>query len=652
MMKLRLFLLSFLILFTELALIRWIPAYVRPVGYFSNLILLGAFLGMGVGLLWSHSRHSWFSLFPPGLLLLLVIISLLRVEVIINSPSEIFFHSFGSSEPQPPVNAQIILPFIFVLVSSVFALISQELGKALALFKPLTAYSLDIAGSLGGIAIFSLLSFQHTSAWVWFVVIGATAVILIKQKRSSLWTAGIGVLCLVAATILAYKETTGSLWSPYYKITVAQYVNGYVVNVNNMGHQFIRQWEGAEPFYSTVYNVFPKAHFRRILIIGAGSGDDVAIALAKNPGVERIDAVEIDPIILSLGQELNPDHPYANPKVHVTVKDGRNFLERSHEKYDLIIFALTDSVTLTSQMSAIRLESFLFTKESFQQVKNHLTDDGVFVLYNYYREQWLVDKIAGMLLTVFHMPVYARLYGDLGFAATLIAGPKTAELAGKSEVIRYVPWTPLSPATDDWPFIYLQTKELSPFYIQLILILTIISVVAVLPALVKRHRIQFNLRLFLFGAAFLLLETKNLVTFDLLFGATWYVNALVFTAILLSVLIANLISSRFSIRPLWILYVLLFTSLAFNAFFPTTTLFLFAKETRYALASLLYFAPIVIANLIFSQIFKSTRDSAIALGCNLLGAVFGGFLEYSALVVGYQALFVLTGILYMFTLFV
>ena len=52
------------------------------------------------------------------------------------------------------------------------------------------------------------------------------------------------------------------------------------------------------------------------------------------------------------------------------------------------------------------------------------------------------------------------------------------------------------------------------------------------------------LDLFFMGAAFLLLETKNVVQFALLFGTTWFVNSLVFAGILLSVLAAVEIARR------------------------------------------------------------------------------------------------------------
>jgi len=60
----RTFLASFLVLFLEIALIRWMPAYIRLLSYFSNFILLASFLGIGLGCLLAPVRARLFSWFP------------------------------------------------------------------------------------------------------------------------------------------------------------------------------------------------------------------------------------------------------------------------------------------------------------------------------------------------------------------------------------------------------------------------------------------------------------------------------------------------------------------------------------------------------------------------------------------------------------
>ena len=97
----------------------------------------------------------------------------------------------------------------------------------------------------------------------------------------------------------------------------------------------------------------------------------MAIALSK--GAKHIDAVDIDPRIMDIGVEKNPDHPYDDPRVTRHVNDGRAFLETTDTKYDLILFALPDSLALVTGASQIRLESFLFTEQALTAARDHLT---------------------------------------------------------------------------------------------------------------------------------------------------------------------------------------------------------------------------------------------------------------------------------------
>ena len=141
-----------------------------------------------------------------------------------------------------------------------------------------------------------------------------------------------------------------------------------------------------------------------MLIVGAGSGTDVAIALSK--GAKHVDAVEIDPRILrDRRRDATPTAPYHDPRVTAHVNDGRAFLERTDKKYDLILFALPDSLTLVSGASQIRLESFLFTEQALDAARDHLKPGGAFAMYNYYREDWLIDRLAGTAAAAFgHTP--------------------------------------------------------------------------------------------------------------------------------------------------------------------------------------------------------------------------------------------------------
>jgi hypothetical protein len=204
-------------------------------------------------------------------------------------------------------------------------------------------------------------------------------------------------------------------------------------------------------------------------------------------------------------------------------------------------------------------------------------------------------------------------------------------------------------ATDDWPFLYLRNPGIAPYYLAALGVLLAFAVVAVAVASrVTRipFRRGFSPHFFVLGIAFLLLETRSLVTFSLLFGTTWSVNALVFFAILVSVLVAIGISARFPIRRPAPLYVGLFGSLALAWLLPPEQLLLDPPALRYAVAAGLAFAPIVFANLVFAQSFRDTAAADMSFASNLLGAMVGGALEYVALLSGYQSLLIVVAGLY------
>ena len=116
---------------------------------------------------------------------------------------------------------------------------------------------------------------------------------------------------------------------------------------------------------------------------------------------KHVDAVEIDPAIYRLGRTYHPDHPYADERVQIHLDDGRNFLRSTDRKYDLIVYALVDSLVLHSGYSNIRLESFLFTRQTFEDVRRHLKPNGTFVIYNYFRQGWLAARLQRGLDEVF-----------------------------------------------------------------------------------------------------------------------------------------------------------------------------------------------------------------------------------------------------------
>jgi hypothetical protein len=148
------------------------------------------------------------------------------------------------------------------------------------------------------------------------------------------------------------------------------------------------------------------------------------------------------------------------------------------------------------------------------------------------------------------------------------------------------------------------------------------------------------------GAAFLLLETKNIVQFALLFGTTWFVNALVTAGVLVSVLAAVEVSRRVVVRRPALLYAALLAALIVAWAIPPSSLLSLSPVPRFVVAVIVAFTPIFLANMVFAQRFRDVGDSTTAFGANLLGAMLGGVLEYASLIVGYRWLLVFVAVLY------
>ena len=145
-----------------------------------------------------------------------------------------------------------------------------------------------------------------------------------------------------------------------------------------------------------------------------------------------------------------------------------------------------------------------------------------------------------------------------------------------------------------------------------------------------------NVQLFFLGAGFMLVETKAVVTMALLFGSTWVVNSVVFLAVLMMILLANLWTLRSKPERLWPYYVGLFITLALNSIVPLD-FFLGMNRSLQVLGScLLVFTPILFAGVIFAASFRRTVEPDRAFGINIAGAMVGGLAEYSSMLLGFQ----------------
>jgi hypothetical protein len=263
-------------------------------------------------------------------------------------------------------------------------------------------------------------------------------------------------------------------------------------------------------------------------------------------------------------------------------------------------------------------------------------------MYNYYRTPWLRDRLANTLDVAFG---HAPCVDNEGFSLSMISDT-VHQAALHCGTAWHRPADVVPPATDDHPFVYLDGNSIPWLYRITLSLILLVTILLVRPAAGPYRRMSSYLDLFFMGAAFMLLETKNIVQFALLFGTTWFVNALVTAGVLVAVLAAVEVSRHVRVRRPALLYVGLLAALAVAWAVPPSSLLSLSPLPRFATAVIIAFAPIFLANMVFAQRFRDTGDSATAFGANLLGAILGGIGEYASLVVGYRWLLVFAAVLY------
>ncbi len=576
-----LLLVSGLILFLELALIRWLPAHVLFLSFFTNTVLLACFVGMSIGCLTARKPTREIDR-TPFWLLLTVAAGLLvgafrkifeRHTTVDNqaNPDVVFFGTeISATRPTEfTVPVEVVAGAFFFLVAAVMVGPGQELGRAFSRIASRSrSYALDLTGSLLGIGLFAVASWFWLPPVAWFAIASLGLIYFLRKRDGEACgtegcplPVGSGSPCRYIMLGIAVGLTTltsglwvgheGKItrWSPYYRIdfeprhsiVTANLIGGHQ-RILALDHSGTEQYSWPHLFRRDVQNPDGKPAwqpFRRVLIIGAGSGNDLARAVQWCPKDAKIDAVEIDPVIQRIGFERNHDRPYQDPRVTPHLNDGRNFLRTAPaEEYDLVVFALVDSLVLHSGYSNLRLESYLFTRESFRDVRRVLKPSGVCFVYNYFRQGWIAgrlrnemqEELGGEPVVLTDPPVeyIAANHFDPNLATVFVGGskmvldplresfqrggnsywipgdrPRTPDVPGHFQATipgklpppaeppppetKPTDWVRLriatlddssreiEPATDDWPFLYSQARMVPGYTLRGITVVLLLS---------------------------------------------------------------------------------------------------------------------------------------------------------------------------------
>ncbi len=644
---LALFLVSLVVLFVEVMFIRYSSGQFRIFAYYKNIPLISCFLGLGLGCFLRNARprHAmWFLLWMVPLAVFLsqgvhLVDGTISKWGAQASTEFILGDSlYGDVELSPPL--QLLVQFAIggfclatlVAIASTFSLLGRILGTAFEQVPRLPGYTINILGSLGGILSFMALSYLHTPPWIWYLI-GLFPLLGWIAGRERIFSA----VALIALAVAAVAPSRGeTVWSQYQKLVGYPVENGYLVRISDSFYQvaldlrpeaIARLGYDPAPHYNSVYQGIARPD--RVLVVGAGTGNDVAAALRA--GASRVDAVDIDPAIVEIGRRHHPEKPYDDPRVTVIVDDARNAFRRlSARSYDAVVFGLLDSHTQLG-MSSVRLDNYVFTLESFAAARRLLKPGGSIILVATDNTNWLHKRLAAMLRANCDTPVDLKTYGVQKSLVCQVADPSRPPDVTPMSITGPVP-------TDDWPFLYLPDRSIPQAYVIVILMLAAASVWVLWRGGLDLGSITpYHTHMFFMGAAFLLMEIYAINRLALLFGTTWLVSAITIGLVLLLIVLANLTvaaTGRNLQKPAYAaLFILLILSYGIE---PGIAL---GKGMAPAIAyGLFILSPVYCAGVIFAHSFRVSPAAGPAIGANILGAVLGGWIEYATMISGIRSM--------------
>jgi hypothetical protein len=160
----------------------------------------------------------------------------------------------------------------------------------------------------------------------------------------------------------------------------------------------------------------------------------------------------------------------------------------------------------------------------------------------------------------------------------------------------------------------------------------------------------FPWHFFFLGVGFMLLQTKSIIQFALLWGSTWVVASLTIASVLIMALAATWTVARVDIKQPWAVGSVLLVLLGLSYALPIGRLAFDSLVLESLVYSLLVFSPIFCAGLLFGSSLRRSTDVSRDYGANLLGAMLGGVAEYLSLATGFQFLLLVIAACYVLAL--
>jgi hypothetical protein len=219
---LEIFLISALILYLELLLIRWIGTEIRIFAYLGNLILVVCFFGVGLGCYWAAKPVQTVKMAAYLLFLATVVANPFHIALLDFSKVSFLLSGFEDSFFAPDVRGPgtgyvagcLVIGIIIYVLTLTFVPLGQILGRAMQRAPHvIRAYSVNITGSLAGVWLFNGLSWASTPPAVWMLVAAVLLAATLSSRRGARVAGGRlgdgGVLWLCGSVTCPLASSSG-----------------------------------------------------------------------------------------------------------------------------------------------------------------------------------------------------------------------------------------------------------------------------------------------------------------------------------------------------------------------------------------------------------------------------------------------------------
>jgi hypothetical protein len=656
---LRLLIWSVLVVFAQLALVRTFSTLAGATAYYQNLFLLAGAFSAACGS--TSPRLSRFVAAIPIFLgaSLGLAIWIGDHNLIETITGEFLWTTVANAYPKP-VDFNLSLAILLLAGSTVplLALVGAGQGAAFRDGRWSSGgYIVMAAGGLGGGALFAAQNQLFPSLVVSLAAFSSLVAVALVASVKPRALAAAALVPLAVVVAVGAHVSARDLWSPYQRITTLRFERYTDALSNGIFIQRISSVP-AEQLTGDVRRFIPFAPGKlkpsdRVVVVGSGAGTfDVREALRAGAGSVR--AVEIDPVFIRLGLEIDPQRTYEDPRVHLTNGDGRHFLASTDERYELIFLAWIDSQTLASSQSRFRLDSFIYTVEGLRLAWSRRAPESVMVVGVFTGTPWIRRRIYDLLkiATGSRVRMFVPKAGG-SWTLCAVSSGRDVPFARDAweEVTSFCENTPPEAEipTDDWPFLYSQHRRIPGAHLRvtgalLALLLAALAAIGWLdrrgepdaPAHPRRGRLLAYA--FFSGAAFFFLELRAISVLTPAVGSTYLAQASVVTGIIAASLAGAL--AAFAQRRLSAngAFALLFACLAAGRFAGMEAYEIASVGPALARLVAVTALPIGVAGYLYCLLVNDAPPATILSmqKWNLIGGAVGGMAECIVIITGFE----------------